>query len=103
MVFERIRTRLPHVRTARQHDGILRRVVLRMQLVDAPEFRVIVLQSIEPRQLGVVLAEKQNVAVVFFGVINVCARDYSTNLGDLRCIVAALHVATNQKSIGEIG
>ena len=75
-----------------------------MQLVDAPELRVIVLQIIEPRQLGVVLAEEQDVAVVFFGIIDVSARDNSANLGDLRSIVAALGVSTNQKkSIREIG
>ena len=104
VVLERIRTWFPHVRTARQHDGVLRRVVLWMQLVDTPELRVVILQFIDSRDLGVVLAEEQDVAVVFFRIIDVSARDNSANLGDLRSIVAALGVSTNQKkSIREIG
>ena len=74
-----------------------------MQLVDALETRVIILQFIETRQLGVVLAEEQDVAVVFFRVVDVCAGNDSANLGDLWFIIAAYTVSTNQKCLRRVG
>ena len=94
MVLERISIRLPRVRAVRQHDRVLRRVVGRMQLVDSRHARVIV--EVEPLHLGVVLAEEQDVAVVFLGIVDVCARNHGAYLSDLGLIIAAFEVSTNQ-------